>query len=136
MKNKPVYILLAVVAVVAILLLFGLAKGTAGPHQDVLKKSPTPKPSSSPVPPSQIVQIDGTVQCLLHKGTGPTTTECAYGLKTADGNYYGVTDDSQAITQYQIGERVLVTGTVAPPPANETYQVVGIITASSIAKAQ
>jgi len=79
---------------------------------------------------------EGEVVCLPHRDTsGPTTLECAYGVKTDDGKYYGL-DGSALPTDkqggYQVGERTAFEGwllTQAEMPTNfwTTYNVAGMI---------
>lgn len=40
------------------------------------------------------ITIEGTAVCLPHKNTdGPQTLECAVGVKTTNGKYYGISGD-------------------------------------------
>jgi hypothetical protein len=82
------------------------------------------------------VVIEGEVVCLPHRDTsGPTTLECAYGLKTDDGKYYGL--DASRLSaalppEYQVGDRISVEGTLVQQsdmPMNfwNTYNVSGYI---------
>lgn len=80
--------------------------------------------------------IEGEVVCLPHRDTtGPTTLECAYGVKTDEGNYYGL-DGSQLPTEkqggYETGKRVSFEGALLTPeqmPESfwNTYNIVGIL---------
>lgn len=85
---------------------------------------------------AQTVVLEGEVVCLPHRDTsGPTTLECAYGLKTDAGQYYGL-DASGLPTDkqggYDTGEKVSFEGTLVAQedmPANfwNTYNVVGLL---------
>lgn len=59
------------------------------------------------------ITILGEVTCLPKDTDGPQTLECALGLQTADGKYYGLkridTLDPN-FTPLQTGEKVIVTG--------------------------
>ncbi len=61
--------------------------------------------------------LEGEVVCLPHKGDGPTTLECAYGLKTDVGEHYAL--DLAALTMPEgtmpeTGDRISAGGTVTP----------------------
>lgn len=61
--------------------------------------------------------LSGEVVCLPHADTsGPTTMECAYGLKTDVGEYYALdlTLMSQQHVPLETGERISANGTVTP----------------------
>ncbi len=62
--------------------------------------------------------VEGDVVCLPHRDTsGPTTMECAYGLKDDAGRYYGLkTDGLPEATppEYEVGDRISVEGTLIP----------------------
>jgi hypothetical protein len=78
------------------------------------------------------VTLTGKIVCLPHKGTGPTTMECAYGLQTADGKYYGLNhlwDVAPDLNVTQVAAQIV--GTLTAPPASETYDVVGVIDVTS-----
>ncbi len=75
-----------------------------------------------------IVTFKGTIVCLPHKGDGPSTMECAYGLKADNGSHYGLKNLWMAnpdLTDTNV--RVTVTGLLAEPSATEKYDVVGNI---------
>lgn len=86
--------------------------------------------------------IMGTTTCLPHHDTtGPTTMECAFGLKAESGEYYALdTQDLAAVSvaAAQTTESpVIVTGDVTPIEALSTdqwqkYNIVGVIRVSSI----
>jgi hypothetical protein len=60
--------------------------------------------------------LEGEVVCLPHVGDGPTTMECAYGLKTDAGEYYALDLAllSQEHAPLETGERVSANGMVTP----------------------
>lgn len=89
-------------------------------------------PQATPSPAVAAADYTGQIVCLPHKvKTGPQTTECALGIQTDDGKYYGVRN-SPTITGFQIGARVTVTGRLSAAAANETYDVAGNIDATNI----
>jgi hypothetical protein len=60
--------------------------------------------------------LSGEVVCLPHVGDGPTTLECAYGLKTDVGEYYALdlATMSQEHAPLETGERIEANGLITP----------------------
>lgn len=60
--------------------------------------------------------LEGEVVCLPHVGDGPTTLECAYGLRTDVGEYYALDLAlmSQEGAMPETGERISANGVVTP----------------------
>lgn len=83
---------------------------------------------------SQDVTFEGRVVCLPHHNMdGPHTLECAIGLQTDEGIYYGLkseTSDTSLSATAGSDKRVRVTGTLKEE-ASDTYQSIGIITVTS-----
>ena len=84
----------------------------------------------------QEVIMEGEVVCLPHRNTsGPTTMECAYGLRDDLGNYYGLDATNLSSTtppEYEVGDRISIEGELVPQedmPANfwNTYNITGLI---------
>lgn len=84
----------------------------------------------------QQIIVEGEVTCLPHRDTsGPTTMECAYGLKADDGSYYGLnaaTLPPNEPVEYDVGDRISVKGVLLPPadvPGNfwQIYNITGYI---------
>lgn len=81
---------------------------------------------------SEPTVLEGTITCLPHKGDGPHTLECAFGLQTANGQHYGLRnlwDVNPDLNETQV--RVRVTGEITPPEPNEKYDIVGIVEVES-----
>lgn len=85
---------------------------------------------------AQTVILEGEVVCLPHRNTsGPTTLECAYGLKTDLGTYYGLDASGLPAEKqggYDTGQKVAFEGTLiaqSDMPGNfwDTYNVVGML---------
>ncbi len=79
--------------------------------------------------------LTGKITCLPHKGDGPHTMECAFGLVTAEGNHYALQnlwDVAPTITDTEV--RVRVTGVVSTPAANEKYDIVGVVKVTKVEK--
>ena len=118
-KRKVIYIILATIVLISTAIIV-VARRLA----------PVPPPHAS------VQTLSGKIACLPKKGNGPHTLECATGIQTADGKYYAITETDTAIrTQlqtYPTGKHITVTGTVSVPPANESYDVVGIIAATQV----
>ena len=99
-----------------------------------VEKSNAPAPPSgnnNDQPISMDMTIEGEVVCLPHKDTdGPQTLECAYGIKLADGTYYGLSDSSENyehISALPTGKKAKLTGTLKLEPSDR-YQSVGTFT--------
>ena len=85
---------------------------------------------------TQMVVLEGMVTCLPHRDTsGPVTMECAYGLKTKGGDYYGL-DASNIPSEkqggYDVGQQVSFEGVLVPQadiPQQmwSTYNIVGLM---------
>lgn len=107
---------------------------------DVILKSVGNSNDASSIPKD--ITISGTYVCLPHINTaGPQTMECAYGLLTSEGKYYGL--DLQklipSIPTITIGEKVSVTGLFVKLEALSTdfwqkYPIEGIISVTSVPK--
>ena len=78
------------------------------------------------------VKMTGTIVCLPHKGDGPHTMECAYGLRTEDGKHYSLMhlwDKAPDLNITQVTAEIV--GVLTPPGADEKYDIVGVIEVSS-----
>lgn len=83
------------------------------------------------VPKGSSVSLDGRTICLLHKNMdGPHTMECAIGLKTDDGKYYGLGSDPYDSTLSVTDRRIHVEGIFKADPDSQ-YQSEGTISVSS-----
>lgn len=76
--------------------------------------------------------VSGETVCLPHKGSGPSTQECAIGLVDDNGYFYGLENSSV----YDVGEKVTVTGVVKDVSDTNSYDIAGIIAITSMTKAQ
>jgi hypothetical protein len=80
-------------------------------------------------------QLTGEYVCLPHRDTtGPTTLECAFGIKTESGEHYAVDfgADNTRSGEFIMGQTVTLEGTVTPIEMLSTdywqkYDVEGII---------
>lgn len=92
------------------------------------------QPENIPAP-GVTVSIKGIMVCLPHKNqNGPQTLECAIGLKSDDGIFYGLSDSDPGyknVSGAGMGQRVEVSG-VFNRQEETKYQSVGIIAVSSI----
>ncbi len=90
----------------------------------------------------QRVTVTGVWECLPHKGDGPHTMECAFGIKEdGTGKHFAVSTElmSTMPVDYATGSKVRVAGVMVPKNqlnsnAWETYDIVGIIGATTIEK--
>lgn len=81
-------------------------------NKSLVQNLPTPTPTVPPDSP-QRVTFEGQYVCLPHKGDGPHTLECAFGMKTDDGNHYALDIGPSRENQYPnlpTGSRIKVTG--------------------------
>jgi hypothetical protein len=85
----------------------------------------TPRLQSS----SGTVSLVGETVCLPHKNkTGVHTLECAIGLQTSSGDFYGLANSSPSL--YETNRMVSVRG-VLGQDTNNTYDTKGVITVES-----
>lgn len=93
---------------------------------------------STPTPDS--ITVQGEYVCLPKHSDGPHTLECAFGIKTDDGTYYGLRLLGQSgarpqapdpLASYKVGERLRVTGTLHPGN-QDPYASTGLIEIASI----
>ncbi|RYF28862.1 MAG: hypothetical protein EOO17_03790 [Chloroflexi bacterium] len=117
-----VAILMALMVVLAVFV-YVADRGSARPV------APVASANSSDTEP---VTIGGEIVCLPHKGNGPSTQECAIGLRDNDGYFYGLKNSSF----YETGTKVNVTGVVQDVPEANTYDIVGIIAITDTSKVQ
>jgi hypothetical protein len=69
--------------------------------------------------------LTGTIECLPHKGSGPSTMECAIGLKGDDGKHYALTMFDYP-GQAGVGDRVALIGAmVTTDELHQQYDIVG-----------
>ena len=99
-------------------------------------------PTSSSVDTQTRIKIRGEYSCLPPKGNqGEGTLECALGIKSDNGSYYGLNTgalETDVATKLQIGDRVEAEGNLTPidegEPSWQKYDIKGIILTSSLYK--
>ncbi len=102
------------------------------------KSGATITPTLSPSPATPLfegnITISGTIDCLPKLGRDQVQTqECAIGLKTKDGKFYGLTgiDTKDFISgKISTGTSVAITGE-ASSTNNEIYDIIGTIKVTS-----
>ena len=118
------------VSIIVIALVMGL--GLLVTKHLNFSRSGAPHPSITP----GHLTLSGSIVCLPHKKSdGPQTLECAFGLQSDAGAYYGLRqlEQDQLINgTLTVGTRVRVSGEAAAPDASEKYAIVGTITVESI----
>lgn len=78
--------------------------------------------------------LTGEYVCLPHKDTsGPQTMECAFGIRTTEGDYYAIDYGDNDIIDFNAGREATLYGRVTPIELLSTdhwriYDVDGIIT--------
>jgi polyisoprenoid-binding protein YceI len=100
--------------VVLLLVAFGLLVGWLDARYKLDTSSPT----------YADVTIKGESTCLPHKGDGPHTMECAQGIKTTSGAYYGI---DGVVNRNDNDNSIEVTGTLQPAAVDTTYETAGTI---------
>lgn len=116
-----------------------LAVGIAGYfffYNPSLKEAFTQVPDATP----KNVTLSGTYVCLPHADTtGPQTMECAFGIKTDEGEYYAVNfgASADAMTQFQSGAHVTAEGFIVIREALSSdhwakYNMKGIFTVTNM----
>lgn len=86
----------------------------------------------------EIVTVEGEYVCLPKEGPGPHTMECALGIHADDDEYFQLNtlrlyDDTESPGfDYQIGDRLRVSGEFDPAGANDIYISEGIIDVESV----
>jgi hypothetical protein len=89
----------------------------------------------------QPISVQGEITCLPKVGSGPQTMECAIGLQSSDGRYYGLKNLAEIDPDYTYsigGIAVEVSGTFLKDehsgPDGNKYKTVGSILIESIRK--
>lgn len=81
------------------------------------------------------ISMRGEIVCLPHKKqSGPQTMECAYGLKSDQGQYYALSDKDpqyKNISKAPMNKSVEVTGSISLS-SDSNYDTIGTIFVSSI----
>lgn len=95
----------------------------------------TEAPAASLAPTKGDVSVKGQIVCLPHKNqSGPQTMECAYGLKAANGQFYGLSDKDpqyQNIASAPMNTPVEVSGSISLT-GDSKYDTIGTIFVTSI----
>lgn len=85
-------------------------------------------------PKKETVSLEGEIVCLPHKNTeGPQTLECAAGLKTDNGDHYGLSSKepgSPLTAAAGSKKRAVVNGTLEPT-GDATYDIKGVVVVDS-----
>jgi hypothetical protein len=107
-------VVLAVAITFAVMLAAGNRPGPASPGVSL------PSPGAT-------VTYEGKLACLPHKGDGPHTMECAFGLQLNDGRHLGLKDPAPNPTYIRnpTGSRLTVTGTFINDGATSKYDIIG-----------
>ena len=124
MKNQ-------IISIIVLLAILGLATWAFKGSTETSKNPPEEIPNT---PISATTTVQGTFVCLPHKDTsGPTTMECAFGIKADDGNYYSLDLSAYsglAPMDIPVGTRSAVTGLLIAT-TSEIYDIKGMIRVES-----
>src|SRR3990167_9701777 len=131
-SEKPGFSIGSLVVVIALVLV-----GAAGVYFYAVAPSDGSgvPPPAAPAPTPGPIVVSGEIACLPHRGDGPATEECIYGLRGDDRNHYGLRgiDQQRFVSgELNVGKRVRVSGTLVLPETNERYDIVGRIDVSDI----
>jgi hypothetical protein len=88
----------------------------------------------------QNMTLSGVYECLPHADTtGPQTEECAFGVRTDDGEYYAVNfgQSAGAMEQFKAGAHIVAEGFMIPKEALtdktwDTYLMKGMFTVTKL----
>ncbi|HEY0980286.1 MAG TPA: hypothetical protein VGE18_02665 [Candidatus Paceibacterota bacterium] len=102
-------------------------------------KGPGP---AAPLTPDAAVTVRGVLTCLPHKNTaGPTTLECASGIRAENGDYYALdlTAVSAETMEYDYSGTVTVSGHFTPLAVLSSdhwykYEMLGIISVEELSQ--
>lgn len=82
------------------------------------------------------ITLTGEFICLPHKNKGQIQTmECAFGLKTAGGEYYALSDpEMKYLMDIPTGKQITVSGIIDPTDtrANSIYDIVGTLNVKEV----
>lgn len=99
-----------------------------------LDSNPVPSITVTPSPKGEM-SFQGRIVCLPHKDPGEVQTlECAYGLVTNNGIYYGIEDSKQdysTISNAPMNQDINLLGTFIPGES-AIYPTIGVIKVISI----
>jgi hypothetical protein len=106
-------------ALILLVLIVGVSfafSRTIPPEQTQNETVPTLAPTVAAIPDVPYeAQLEGSVVCLPHKDTsGPQTLECAFGLQTAENEYYALDANGQNPPPFNTGQRIRATGIITP----------------------
>lgn len=77
------------------------------------------------------ISVAGEGICLPHKGDGPHTLECAFGIKSDEGENYQVGFEGEEALDFQVGGRYEIRGVFSPRP-DSNYDILGSIKVATI----
>lgn len=101
----------ALIVIAALLAILALAFGVH--YVDSRLNIPAPDDKDK-----MAVSLEGEMVCLPHKGDGPHTLECTFGIRDDDGNHFGLIDTRpQQMPETDV--RVKVDGVLVPVEEND-----------------
>jgi len=144
-KNIGIGVGAAVAIGVVLMLVVFDGQSSAPAPIDTATSSPVQSSNTPPAQPvgqqpqaqPERVSVVGYWECLPKKGDGPHTMECAFGIAIdqSDGHYaINTALMSTYPVDYSTGTKVRVSGTLHPAEPNTSYDIDGIIWATTIEK--
>lgn len=112
-ETKPMPVFARILIIIAALLaILALAFGVH--YVDSRLNIPAPNNDKD----KMAVSLEGEMVCLPHKGDGPHTLECTYGVRDDDGNHFGLIDTRpQQMPETDV--RVKIDGVLVPVEEND-----------------
>lgn len=86
---------------------------------------------------SERISVVGYWECLPKKGPGPHTMECAFGIALDQSDGHLAINTALMSTypvDYPTGQKVRVSGVIHPAEANTSYDIDGVLWATTIEK--
>lgn len=81
------------------------------------------QPTTVDTKQSEPITVQGEIVCLPHKGDGPSTQECAIGMRDTNGYFYAL-KNAQI---FEIGTSVEIEGNLSDSSRGEKYDISGTI---------
>ena len=131
-------ILLLIILIVAAIAVYALSQLVPRSNTPTV---PDPNPAGGTILASGTITVRGSFVCLPHRDTsGPTTTECAFGLKAESGVHYGLDFSGTPVSafDYPIEKTYIVNGkftSVETLPNDDRmgiYAIEGVIKVTSV----
>lgn len=132
------------VAAAVFFVVFGGPKAEPGPNSSATSSplqpvgtTPTPPAPAPGQPAPERVSVVGYWECLPKKGPGPHTMECAFGIAVDQSDGHLAINTALMSTypvDFPTGSKVRVSGVIHPAEPNTSYDIDGVLWATTIEK--